>query len=427
PTKTEGLQDILVDSTRGRVYITNSGYNRIEVFDTAAQKFVAPIHVGQMPHQMAFGNDGKTLYVANTGGESISIVDLARGEVIGNLEFPPIPRSGTSEPISPQAIANSIYGLQIVMSDGSQWKAVGTRVTTRPEDPVTPVKFTVSNSSGPVRMIAAPDGKSIVTREGSGKVYLYDGLADSYSLSNQPYPEGTIAGYFGPLAAGPGAGYVLENSWILNSSLVAIGGSASPTSASAGAAASNRNIAAAAPVDANSFVWLTTPVLQNITSTPTSDSRPDLELVQLSTGSVTVVGAVAENPIDSLFGNSRINASPRQMAVDSNGNVYVLTLSGLSVIPLGSPGRPQLASGANGVVNASDGTRNYRPGSFLLINGANLATPATATDLPVPRLLGGSCVTLSDVAIPILEASGSQISVQVPADLAPGFYVMRVR
>ena len=66
----EGLQDILLDEARGLVYITNSGYNRIEVFDTKKQHFVNPIPAGQMPHQMAMGGDGKTLFVGNTGGES---------------------------------------------------------------------------------------------------------------------------------------------------------------------------------------------------------------------------------------------------------------------------------------------------------------------------------------------------------------------
>src|SRR5206468_4088306 len=55
----EGLQDILLDVARGRVYITNSGYNRIEVFDLKKQHFITPIPVGQMPHQMAMGTDGK--------------------------------------------------------------------------------------------------------------------------------------------------------------------------------------------------------------------------------------------------------------------------------------------------------------------------------------------------------------------------------
>jgi DNA-binding beta-propeller fold protein YncE len=427
PIGAEGLEDILLDSARSRVYITNSGYNRIEVFDIASQKFVTPIDVGQLPHQMAFAGDGKTLYVANTGGESISVVDLARGKVVDNLQFPPIPRSGTSEPITPQAIVKSPFGLQIVMSDGSQWKTVGTQVTTRPANAVTPVEFTVSDKNGPVRMIGGSDGKSIVTMEPSGKVYLYDGLNDTYALSNQPYSQSTIEGYFGPLAVGPNGDYFLENGWILNYSLTAVGGSATPTSASAGVAASRRNVAAVAPLDDTSFIRLTTPVLQNVGGTSASDGRTVLELVKLDTGAVTVVGAVAENPIRSLFGNTRINVFPRQMALDSAGNVYALTLSGLSVIPLRSSGRPQLTSGANAVINATDGSRNFRPGSFLLISGSNLATPSTAQDLTAPRVLGGSCVTFSDVAIPILQTSGGQIFAQIPSDLTAGVYVMKVR
>src|SRR5262249_44782025 len=72
----EGLEDLVLDGARNRLYLTNSGFNRIEVFDTQNQVFLAPIPVGQMPHQMAMSTDGNTLYVANTGGESISVVDL---------------------------------------------------------------------------------------------------------------------------------------------------------------------------------------------------------------------------------------------------------------------------------------------------------------------------------------------------------------
>ena len=88
------MQDILLDEARGRVYVTNSGYNRIEVFDIKKQHFVDPIPVGQLPHQMAMATDGKTLYVGNTGGESISIVDLDLGKVVDSVQFPPIPRNG---------------------------------------------------------------------------------------------------------------------------------------------------------------------------------------------------------------------------------------------------------------------------------------------------------------------------------------------
>ncbi|MCX6637049.1 MAG: hypothetical protein NT090_18495, partial [Acidobacteria bacterium] len=81
----EGLVDTVMDSVRQRLYIANSGLNRVEVFDTRANQFLAPIKAGQLPRSLAMTPNGKLLYVANSGGESISIVDLDRGEVTGKV------------------------------------------------------------------------------------------------------------------------------------------------------------------------------------------------------------------------------------------------------------------------------------------------------------------------------------------------------
>ncbi|MFB3825990.1 MAG: hypothetical protein ACE15B_04440 [Bryobacteraceae bacterium] len=421
-TITEGLYDLLVDEARDRVYITNAGYNRIEVFDRSAQKFVAPIEVGQLPHQMALAGDGKTLYVANTGGESISSVDLDLRKVTGVVEFSPIPRAGTSAPMSPQAIAMGLYGLQVVMSTGSQWRMVDGRLTTRAADSVTPVQLT-----SPVRLAAAPGGTAIITAAGNGTAYLYNGLADVYTVSNRPYTQNTIQGYYGPLAAGPGGAYFLMNGFVLNSALAAVGGSESPTSTQSGPLASRRNVAAVAAIDESTFARLTTPVKQSLTSTPTSDARPTLELIDLRTNSVTVAGAVAENPVQSLFGNSRLNVPPRQLAVDSQGVAYAITVSGLTVIPLTASGASRPGLTAAGVTNAIDGTANIRPGSFIAISGQNLASTAKASDLTPPTVLGGSCVTFSGTAAPLLETAPGRILAQVPETLAPGSYVLQVR
>ena len=83
------------------------------MFDTQQQVFLNPIPVGQMPHQMAMGTDGNTLYVGNTGGESISIVDLNAQQVTGSVVFPPVPRSGTSNGIYPRSLAMGLVGLRI--------------------------------------------------------------------------------------------------------------------------------------------------------------------------------------------------------------------------------------------------------------------------------------------------------------------------
>jgi hypothetical protein len=194
-----------------------------------------------------------------------------------------------------------------------------------------------------------------------------------------------------------------------------------------------RNIAAVSPVDDTTFARLTTPVRANLnalTTTATDDNRPTIELVNSHTGTVVTGAVMPEGPVVTEFGNNRQAVPPRTMVVDSNGTAYVLTVSGLSVVPLapsGSIPRPQLASGARAVVNSADGSNVFKPGSFITINGSNLATAATADQIPAPIVLGGSCAVMSNVAIPLLQTSSGQLSGQIPANFRSGEFVLRVK
>jgi hypothetical protein len=439
----EGMQDIVLDEARNRLYLTNSAYNRIEIFDTANQVFLNPLPVGQLPHQMALSTDGSQLYVGNIGGESISIVDLNLGKVVDTVQFPPIPRQGNSSVISPRAMAMGLFGLQFLMSDGSQWKVLnGDQATVRPADTVTPVRLGGAPNLG---MMATPDNQFIVTLNGSGLAYLYDATQDTYVGSRQLI-TGTIQGYYGVLGAGPAGSFLLMDGLILNSSLVAVGGSAQPgatqiviTPGGPGIGGGtttvintgNRNVAAAAPLGGTAFLRLTTPVRQSITTVTRDDPRTTLERVDLITGEDTLAAVVPENPQSEVFGTTRANINPRWMVVNSAGTVaYAITLSGLSVIPLPAAGgdpTPAIAPGARAIVNASDGTANIKPGSFITISGANLAADAVAQSTPPPTVLGGSCVTFGDVSLPLLATSPGQITAQVPDTLPTGTQVVQVR
>jgi len=418
---TEGLQDIVYDPMRNRVYITNSGYNRIEIFDIGSQQLMTPIPVGQLPHQMAMGLDGSTLYVANTGGESISMVDLDAQQVVGNVPFPPIPRAGNVSPVHPQTIAAGLLGLQIIMSNGLQWQVVNGQATPRAVDPIiSPGATTQTAIAQPSEMLASPDNFSIILLGGTGIGYLYNSLADSFTNSSQLFSTPLIS-YFGVLGAGPDSSYLLANGLYLNNSLSVIGGVASPTTG-------QRNIAAVAPIDDQNFIELTTAVQNAINTAVSGESRPTLQTVNVSTRQVTEIAPVAENPVFMVFGTTRQNMPPRQMAVDSQGTVYAITLSGLSIIPTTpatSSTQPQIA--ASGIVNATDGTTNFTPGSFIAINGSNLAASATASQLTAPTVLGGSCVVFDNVAAPLLQTSPNQISAQVPVTIRPGVNVVQVR
>jgi hypothetical protein len=127
----EGLFDMVTDTARKRLYIANSGMNRVEVFDMQAQQFLSPIKVGQLPHSLAIGTDGFTLYVANSGGETISMVDLDKGVQTGLIRFTPLPFNSNAALVTPNVIAAGLQGPQVVMSNGSLWRVVGNQVLPR--------------------------------------------------------------------------------------------------------------------------------------------------------------------------------------------------------------------------------------------------------------------------------------------------------
>jgi uncharacterized protein (TIGR03437 family) len=61
------------------------------------------------------------------------------------------------------------------------------------------------------------------------------------------------------------------------------------------------------------------------------------------------------------------------------------------------------------------------------VNGSNLASTATASTLPTPTVLGGSCVTFNDVALPLLQTSGGQIVAQISTAVTQGINIVQVR
>jgi DNA-binding beta-propeller fold protein YncE len=439
----QGLWDLVLDEPRHLAYISNAGYNRIEVFDTQAMAFQTPIPVGQLPHQMAMSLDGSTLYVASTGSETVAMVDLNQQQVTGAIAFPAIPRAGNAAVTSVSGLASGLSGLQMVRSDGNLWEVIGNQAVPRAATSVTGVTSTGAQTAiaAPVQMIAANDGTYGILLGGTGKAYLYDGLLDAYTASQQLFTAPLI-GYYGPLGVAPGGGFLLANGLVLNQALTAIGGAASPGQVTIALPTAPgqfptvnvtttglRNVAAVAPVDQKLFVRMSTPVRNSLTATTSDDIHTTLEAVNTQTGATATAARIPENPVLSEFSTARTAMPSRQMAVDSQGTVYALTVSGLSVVPLapaGSATQPRIAA-SGGIVNASDGTANFQPGSFLTINGANLASSATAATLPPPTVLGGSCVLVDNVAIPLLQTLPGQISAQLPDNIRPGLNVVQVR
>ncbi len=225
----EGIVDVLMDSQRQRVYLANSGKNQVEVYDIRRQAFLAPIEVGQLPRSMALSSDGRTLYVANSGGEWISMVDLEQNQEVDRVSFPPTPFNASQAPATPRVIAMGVYGLQIWASTantaaGTLWSSSGRTAVLR----------RVSNAIGtatipaPVSMVSTPGSESILLLAGNNVAYLYDSLADDYVVA-RTVMQAPVVSYYGVVGAGPEGRYFLANRAILNSTLAPVGGFAGGT------------------------------------------------------------------------------------------------------------------------------------------------------------------------------------------------------
>ena len=420
----EQLEDLIYDQPRQRLYLANSGMNRVEVFDIKQGKLLAPMKVGQLPRSMALSPDGGFLYVANSGGESISIIDPDKLQIVDRVLFPPIPFNANLALATPRVIAASEAGLMIFVGaatgTGALWKVSGNTALPRPASTAIGVLATGAPTPipAPVAMAATPAGDFILLATAAGNAYLYDALADDFvqgrSISAAP------VGYVGPMAAGPRGQYFVVNGLVLNQAL---------TPLNASAAAGLSQISSLVQAGATTFAQSTQPARPAAANTlPTA--APTVDLVDGTTGAVLRQFSMLEGPQTTLAAGARNAAiSGRTMAVDSSGaTAYVITASGLSIVPL----TPVLASDrpvpANrGTVNLGSYQTQIAPNTIVSIFGQNLGQSEIAGSTPLPTTLGGTCVTLNNIALPLFMVSPTQINAQIPPAFATGSAPLVVR
>jgi len=417
----ETLMDMVMDTARQRIYVTNSGLNQIEVVDMTTQTLMTPIKVGQLPHSMAMSSDGVTMYVANTGGESISIVDLNKMQTVGAVTFPPVPSNVAVAVAYPAAIAEAETGPQFVMSDGSLWTIEGTAAVPRVLNQqvfggsdTTLVRTVSGGNPSQFSMVATPAGEYVLLVTGAGNAYLYDASVDDYTKVQQVFTT-PLTGFIGPIAAGPKGAYFVANGALFNLALTTI------------ASAPTRPVSEATAVSATTYALFTQPVLASTNATATDAGQ--VQLVDATTGNAMKTFSVLEGPESTVTGTGRATIPPRTMVVDPTMTyAYAVTTSGISVIPLSTPpvaNTPRVST--NGVVNLASYQTAVAPGSLISIFGTNLGSSAAFATTPLPTILGGTCVTLNNAAIPLELTSSGQINAQIPVNLAAGRYPLVVR
>jgi uncharacterized protein (TIGR03437 family) len=242
--------------------------------------------------------------------------------------------------------------------------------------------------------------------------------------SHQVFTTATATGYVGPVAAGPKGQYYVVNGTLLNQALVpaATGGGAG-----AGPGAAARLVSAVAAFGNSRFAIFSPPPTAGANAA--TAGAPVVQIMDAAAGNPVSSANAVEGPITQVTGTARTSISGRTMAVDAAGTTaYVVTTSGLSIVPLAplsASDRPQ--PNQNGAVNLASYQLPVAANGLVSIFGQNLAANDAYSSSPLPLILGGTCVTLNNVALPLFATSPTQINAQIPPSLAAGNYTLVVR
>ena len=116
----------MVDAGCRYVYFLNSDVNRVDVFSLQTLAFEEPIQVGSMPLGMDITADGRTMYVANGGGNNLSEVDLRQRVEVRKITLAPVVFFGS--------VRNEVPASVAIAGNGKALVATKSRCCTGPQD-----------------------------------------------------------------------------------------------------------------------------------------------------------------------------------------------------------------------------------------------------------------------------------------------------
>lgn len=435
--------DLQMDAARRRLYIANYTQDQIEVFSLASQTFLPPIRVGNRPLSMAIVNPS-TMVVANSGSESLSVVDLDSMQETEQIGMGPIPLN--AQPRFPRSVAASANAVLfsavpqpvapgIAPGAGNIWQL---SLITRGAFPRLDLGTGVANVVQGRNLLVAPsDGGGVMVAEGNGTLRLYDPIADTFVVTR----PAAVPGFRGTASATTDGSFYVVDNLVFNAAL-GFRGSIGPNTTGLPGPAGQAIAAAFGVVTSGNTairVQAVTPqspvqALQRFNlQTLQSDIQVFLpeQMLDVSPALIGTPNGTRQWPPRTvaleLGVNNQTQLLPRGMAVDNASNAYLLTYSGLSIVSVTPTAGRTPGFNANGVVNTASRTRPVSPGSLITILGNNLADTATASGSSLPRSLGGVCVTANEIAIPLLATSPTQIDAQLPPELPPTRVTLAVR
>jgi uncharacterized protein (TIGR03437 family) len=377
------LVDILADPTRDRFFVLRQDKNQVLVFDGVTYAQIATLKTGNTPTQLAITFDRRYLLVGSDNSQLIFVYDLE------TLEPQPWIRMPLGHyPRSIAASANAILSATRVAGPIHTIDRVDLAAGVATELPSLGVFKNDINID--TMLIASPNGSSILAASADGTTMLYNASADTFTISRKE-ANTTLSG---PYAASSFGQFVIGNR-LLNASLVPVTQFETGTGQASGFAF----------FDGSSGLRMTA---------ATAAAAGVMQRVDARTGEMIRPTRTVEAPrLSDFVGTS--TAFTRTLAPLYSGHAVVaLTTSGFTVLPWNydaAVAAPRIER----VVNAADNTDTVAPGSLISIFGSNLSPVSETTNqMPLPTLLGESCLTVNGTAVPMIYVSSRQINAQLP-------------
>jgi YVTN family beta-propeller protein len=162
-----------------RIYVTNQLDNTASVIDGDSHKIVATVRVGHSPAQMAVSPDRKSVYIANTGSNTVSVLNTDNDTIARTIGLPPGSR--------PVDVAVNPNGRYVYTADGGSNRV--SVLDTRTKRVVASVRV----GTQPLSVAVAPDGKTVyAANSGSDDVSVIDARTNRVvrAIATGRFPSG---------------------------------------------------------------------------------------------------------------------------------------------------------------------------------------------------------------------------------------------
>ena len=384
--------DIVADPVRSRFYVLDQKSFLVHMFDSDTFRLLGSFRTGNTPTWMTIGNLGKFLIIANSQAETLTFVDLDTLTKFGDVLLPWQVLKDGHFPMSVATDNSSVLILSKTPDEGEVSKLAVTFRGVR-----TPSTLGIfENSISPkTALVSLPDRSGIFFASSSGAVALWEALTPT--TSKIILSRSDLSGLEG--AIGAGSDFFVVGSHLLNSSLVpqfefddASAGMESSGFTLTRDGAAIRSLRPVSTVDSGSL------------------RRFDPRDPRILDSPVRIV----ETPpaITSAF------PFIRTLAALSNGKLASTGTAGIVELPVEFDKNLQ-SPRITAIVNSANFTTAAAVGGLISLFGENLAAQeVSAGTTPLPTTLGGTCVSMNGLSLPLLYVSPGQINAQASFSIA---------